>query len=357
MRRTCSASPSGSGVAQGSSPRIGPSLPPRTASVHGSWTNGHESSDERALFHRLDSLRVDDRYIDQSTERIHDDRDLTRRTADTGARRHGQDGPPGRPTADGTRSPRAGRLPFGTATVRLGRPVDLGTGAAGRAGGIHPATPTSSSRARRRPSARSPSSPSSRASTRLVLLTGRGEDEAQRAEREVQDTGAEVTIVRCAWFMQNFSEDFLLDSIRAGEVVLPADDGQLEPFVDADDIADVAVAALTEPGHAGQVYELTSPRLLSFPEAVAEIAKASGTGHHLRPGVGRGLRRRRRRARRPRRDRRVPHLPVQRGSREQRLRHRRRPAGPRPATPRLHRLRRPETAATGVWTPSARADR
>jgi uncharacterized protein YbjT (DUF2867 family) len=112
--------------------------------------------------------------------------------------------------------------------------------------------------------------------TRLVLLNGRGEDEAQRAEREVQDTGADVTIVRCAWFMQIFSEDYLLDPIRAGEVVLPADDGQLDPFVDADDIADVAVAALTEPGHAGHVYELTSPRLLSFPEAIAEIAKASG---------------------------------------------------------------------------------
>ena len=112
--------------------------------------------------------------------------------------------------------------------------------------------------------------------TRLVLLTGRGEDEAQRGEREVQATGADVTIVRCAWFMQIFSEDFLLDSIRAGEVVLPALDGQLDPFVDADDIADVAVAALTEPGHAGQVYELTSPQLLSFPEAITEIAKARG---------------------------------------------------------------------------------
>jgi uncharacterized protein YbjT (DUF2867 family) len=111
---------------------------------------------------------------------------------------------------------------------------------------------------------------------RLVLLTGRGEDEAQRAERELLDTGADVTIVRCAWFMQIFSEDFLLDAIQSGEVVLPAGDGELDPFVDADDIADVAVAALTEPGHAGQVHELTSPRLHSFPEVVAEIAKASG---------------------------------------------------------------------------------
>jgi uncharacterized protein YbjT (DUF2867 family) len=110
---------------------------------------------------------------------------------------------------------------------------------------------------------------------RLVLLSGRGEEVAQQAEREVQETGAELTIVRCAWFMQNFSEDYLLESIVGGEVVLPAD-AQLEPFVDADDIADVAVAALTEPGHAGQLYELTSPRLWTFPDAVAEIAKATG---------------------------------------------------------------------------------
>jgi uncharacterized protein YbjT (DUF2867 family) len=110
---------------------------------------------------------------------------------------------------------------------------------------------------------------------RLVLLSGRGEVAAQEAEREVQETGAEVTIVRCAWFMQNFSEDYLLESILAGEVVLPADT-QLEPFIDTDDIADVAVAALTEPGHVGQVYELTSPRLLTFADAVAEIATAAG---------------------------------------------------------------------------------
>jgi uncharacterized protein YbjT (DUF2867 family) len=112
--------------------------------------------------------------------------------------------------------------------------------------------------------------------TRLVMLTGRGEDEAQRGERAIRSTGADVTIVRCAWFMQIFSEDYLLDPIRDGEVVLPAFDGQLDPFVDTEDVADVAVTALTEPGHAGRVYELTSPALLDFPEAVAEIAKASG---------------------------------------------------------------------------------
>jgi uncharacterized protein YbjT (DUF2867 family) len=110
---------------------------------------------------------------------------------------------------------------------------------------------------------------------RLVLLSGRGEEEAQRAERAVQETGADVTVVRCAWFMQNFSEDYLLEPILGGEVVLPAD-GQLEPFVDADDIADVAVAALTDDRHIGEVYELTSPHLMTFASAVAEIAKVTG---------------------------------------------------------------------------------
>jgi uncharacterized protein YbjT (DUF2867 family) len=110
---------------------------------------------------------------------------------------------------------------------------------------------------------------------RLVLLSGRGEEEAERSERAVQETGADVTVVRCAWFMQNFSEDFLVGPILDGEVVLPADD-QREPFVDADDIADVGVAALTDDRHIGETYELTSPRLMTFPDAVGEIAAASG---------------------------------------------------------------------------------
>jgi uncharacterized protein YbjT (DUF2867 family) len=110
---------------------------------------------------------------------------------------------------------------------------------------------------------------------RLVLLSGRGEEEAQRAERALQRSGAEWTIVRSTWFSQNFSESYFLEPVLAGEVALPA--GNIaEPFVDADDIADVAVAALTEDGHAGQVYELTGPRLLTFAEAVEEIAQAAG---------------------------------------------------------------------------------
>jgi uncharacterized protein YbjT (DUF2867 family) len=112
---------------------------------------------------------------------------------------------------------------------------------------------------------------------RLVLLSGRGEEEAQRAEKVLQDSGADWTILRCSWFFQNFSENYLLDPVVSGEVVLPA--GNVgEPFIDADDIADVAVAALTEDGHVGQLYELTGPRLLTFAEAVEGIAQAVGRG-------------------------------------------------------------------------------
>lgn len=110
---------------------------------------------------------------------------------------------------------------------------------------------------------------------RLVLLSGRGEEEAQKCEQIVQQSGLEWTIVRASWFNQNFSESFLHELILSGDIYLPVDDVG-EPFVDAEDIADVVVAALTEEGHAEQIYELTGARLLTFAEAIAEIAKATG---------------------------------------------------------------------------------
>ena len=109
---------------------------------------------------------------------------------------------------------------------------------------------------------------------RLVLLSGRGEAEAQLAEQALQASDADWTIVRCSWFNQNFSESFFLDPVLAGAVALPAG-GVPEPFVDADDIADVAVAALTDDRHVGELYELTGPRKLTFADAVGEIAPAS----------------------------------------------------------------------------------
>lgn len=110
---------------------------------------------------------------------------------------------------------------------------------------------------------------------RLVLLSGRGEPGAQRAEAALQASGVEWTIVRASWFNQNFSESYLLDGVLAGEVALPAG-AVAEPFIDVDDIADVVVAALTHRRHANRLYEVTGPRALTFADAVAEIARAAG---------------------------------------------------------------------------------
>ncbi|MFG3707004.1 NmrA family transcriptional regulator [Micromonospora sp. NPDC047670] len=121
---------------------------------------------------------------------------------------------------------------------------------------------------------------------RVVLLSGRGEPEAHQAEKAVANVvdgvGGRWTVVRASWFHQNFSEGPFADGIREGTLYLPVGDVR-EPFVDADDIADVAVAALLADGHAGEVYEVTGPRLLTFAEAVAEIAAATGRPVSLVP--------------------------------------------------------------------------
>lgn len=109
----------------------------------------------------------------------------------------------------------------------------------------------------------------------LVLLSGRGEPGAQAAETALRQSEVTWTIVRASWFNQNFSEGYLVDGVLAGEIALPV--GAVpEPFVDADDIADVAVAALTDERHANRLYEVTGPRALTFAQAIAEISSASG---------------------------------------------------------------------------------
>lgn len=110
---------------------------------------------------------------------------------------------------------------------------------------------------------------------RLVLLSGRGEPEAQACERIVQESGVDWTLVRASWFFQNFSEGAFMEMVLAGQITLPAGDVP-EPFVDVDDIAEVAIAALCEPGHAGEVYEVTGPRLMTFAEIASELSGAIG---------------------------------------------------------------------------------
>lgn len=116
--------------------------------------------------------------------------------------------------------------------------------------------------------------------TRAVMASipddGSEQFEAVReAEQALAGAGLDLTVLRFRWFMQTFSEDFLHDYITAGELRLPAGDGG-EAFIDADDIAAVAVAALTEDGHTGREYELTGPRALSFDDVARELSDATG---------------------------------------------------------------------------------
>ncbi|HKJ50468.1 MAG TPA: NmrA family NAD(P)-binding protein [Gammaproteobacteria bacterium] len=109
----------------------------------------------------------------------------------------------------------------------------------------------------------------------MVLLSGRGEQGAERAEAVLEASGLYWNVVRASWFMQNFSESFMLEGVLEGELVLPADD-TVEPFIDIDDIAEVAVAALTRPELRNRLFEVTGPRALSFAQCAAEISRAVG---------------------------------------------------------------------------------
>ncbi len=110
---------------------------------------------------------------------------------------------------------------------------------------------------------------------KMVLLSGRGEKEAELCEQAVMNSGADWTIVRASWFNQNFSESFFLDPILAGYVALPKADA-LVPYVDTDDIADVVVETLLDEKHNSQIYELTGPRQLTFKQVTEEISKVTG---------------------------------------------------------------------------------
>ena len=110
---------------------------------------------------------------------------------------------------------------------------------------------------------------------RFVLLSGRGEEEGYACEDIVKTAGVDWTILRVSWFMQNFSEGDFLPMIKEGLIAVPARDIP-EPFVDVNDIADVAVAALTDDTHAGEIYEVTGPRAITFAELANEISAATG---------------------------------------------------------------------------------
>ncbi|MEU9187813.1 NAD(P)H-binding protein [Streptomyces sp. NPDC048484] len=109
---------------------------------------------------------------------------------------------------------------------------------------------------------------------RLVLLSARGERQAEPTERALRESDTEWTVVQADWFFQNFSEGLLLEGVRGGEFVFPAGEVPV-PFIDTRDLAEVVVRALTDSSYVGRTLAITGARLLSFGEAMAEISGAA----------------------------------------------------------------------------------
>jgi len=109
---------------------------------------------------------------------------------------------------------------------------------------------------------------------KMVLLSGKGETEAEACEKIVMDSGINYTIVRASWFNQNWSESFFLDPILSGEVALPMSD-VLIPFVDTNDIAEVAATVLLDDIYNGEIIEVTGPELITFKDIVNIISRSS----------------------------------------------------------------------------------
>ncbi|MEM7549546.1 MAG: NmrA family NAD(P)-binding protein [Bacteroidota bacterium] len=108
----------------------------------------------------------------------------------------------------------------------------------------------------------------------LVILSGRGEKEAQECEEVVMNSGVNWTVLRCDWFFQNFSESFFLDPILGGHVSLPQSDTKI-PFIDTDDIAEVAVHSIVNKQY-GTIHELTGSELLTFEEVTSIVSEVTG---------------------------------------------------------------------------------
>lgn len=117
---------------------------------------------------------------------------------------------------------------------------------------------------------------------RVVLLSSRNlegnylfEASMGAAEAALKASSLQWTIVRANFFMQNLSEDFLYSAVEAGRLALPTGNTP-EAFINAEDIAAVAVTALLEDGHASKVYEVSGPEAITYADAIAQIVEASG---------------------------------------------------------------------------------
>ncbi|WP_299212571.1 NmrA family NAD(P)-binding protein [uncultured Aquimarina sp.] len=109
---------------------------------------------------------------------------------------------------------------------------------------------------------------------KVVLLSGKGETEAEACEEIVANSGLNYTLVRASWFNQNFSEGAFLEFILNGTVALPMPEAEI-PFVDVNDIADVVSKVIIDDMYNGQTITVTGPQKRTFKEVVEIMAEAS----------------------------------------------------------------------------------
>ena len=117
---------------------------------------------------------------------------------------------------------------------------------------------------------------------KVVLLSGKGEVEAEACEQIVANSGLNYTLVRASWFNQNFSEGAFLDFVLSGKVALPMPEAEI-PFVDADDIAEVVTSVLVDDSYNGQTITVTGPRKMTFKQVVDTISKGIGRNLQYTP--------------------------------------------------------------------------
>lgn len=113
---------------------------------------------------------------------------------------------------------------------------------------------------------------------KVVLLSGKGETEAEACEDIVANSGLNYTLVRASWFNQNFSEGAFLEFVLNGTVALPMPDARI-PFVDVNDIADVVCKVMVDDAYNGQTITVTGPQKRTFKEVVEIMAAA--TNKHI----------------------------------------------------------------------------
>jgi len=92
-------------------------------------------------------------------------------------------------------------------------------------------------------------------------------------EQAIRDSGMNFTFLRPNLFMQGLLG--FSDMIVQGQLFAPIATSRIS-LVDTRDIAAVAFAALTEPGHVGRIYDITGPEALSHAEIAARISDAVG---------------------------------------------------------------------------------